>query len=224
MIAFQNEPRSRRVQPAGGSYQFLITLEGARPEIWRRLLVPSNANLGWLHAALQITMGWTNSHLHMFRQGKRLISDPAFELDEFEGDEPVDDESAVRLGELLSSSRRTLTYDYDLGDSWIHEITVEKVADPDRIVTGKAVCLDGARACPPEDCGGVSGYKHVLKVLKNPKHREYESMKMWLARPFYPDQFDVEFTNHWLQRLRWPKVTEAALGKLIRCRFEAECD
>jgi len=26
-------------------------------------------------------------------------------------------------------------------------------------------CLEGERACPPEDCGGILGYKDLLEIL-----------------------------------------------------------
>jgi Plasmid pRiA4b ORF-3-like protein len=48
------------------TYKLKVTLMGTKPVIWRRLLVPGNANLGWLHAVLQVAMGWTNSHLDHF--------------------------------------------------------------------------------------------------------------------------------------------------------------
>jgi len=58
-------------------------------------------------------------------------------------------------------------YEYDFGDSWEHEITVQKILPAAGGAT--ALCLDGAGACPPEDCGGIWGYAELLKTLKNPK-------------------------------------------------------
>ncbi|MSU51408.1 MAG: hypothetical protein EXS37_20360 [Opitutus sp.] len=63
-------------------------------------------------------------------------------------------------------------YEYDFGDSWAHEVTVEKIL-PHAAVSSFAHCLDGARACPPEDCGGVCGYQGLLKILKIRKHPEH---------------------------------------------------
>jgi hypothetical protein len=81
-----------------------------------------------------------------------------------------------------------------------------------------AVCLGGARACPPEDCGGTSGYDNLLKILRNPKHEEHESMKEWLGRPFDPQAFDIASVNTCLKNLKWPRTTESQLRKVLMAR------
>ncbi|MEI8190589.1 MAG: plasmid pRiA4b ORF-3 family protein, partial [candidate division NC10 bacterium] len=61
---------SKKRQPIDATpapiYHLKVSLKGVAPLIWRRLQVPGNANLGWLHAVIQVAMGWTNSHLHQF--------------------------------------------------------------------------------------------------------------------------------------------------------------
>jgi hypothetical protein len=47
-------------------------------------------------------------------------------------------------------------YEYDFGDSWLHDIRV--VGRIDELVAYRQQLLDGARASPPEDCGGLPGY------------------------------------------------------------------
>jgi Plasmid pRiA4b ORF-3-like protein len=135
-----------------------ITLAEVKPPIWRRLRVPGEANLGWLHAVIQVAMGWTNSHLHQFTSGGTVYSDPGFDLDEFEDDPKVFDERQATLQKIAPKLKSVLLYEYDFGDSWNHFITVEKTLPADPAVAPGAECLDGARACPPEDCGGVCGY------------------------------------------------------------------
>jgi hypothetical protein len=201
--------------------QLRIALRWTKPEVWRRLIVPMNANLGWVHAVIQTAMGWTNSHLHMFRSGGTVISDPRFELDSFEGDPPVMDEGKTKLSELLADQSEEIIYEYDLGDSWIHLITVEEVSDPASAVVGRAVCVGGARACPPEDCGGPPGYENLLKALKNRKHPDHKSLKDWLGRPFDAEAFSVDDRNVWLGKLAWPRVTEGALRKVLIARDNA---
>ena len=109
-------------------------------------------------------------------------------------------------------------YEYDFGDSWEHQITVEKILPPDAAAATVALCLDGARACPPEDCGGVWGYTDLLKILKNRKHPEHGSMTEWLGRPFDAEAFDPAKANRWLRKLKWPCVTEAQLRKVLMAR------
>ena len=95
---------------------------------------------------------------------------------------------------------------------------VEKILPPDAAAAKNALCLDGTRACPPEDCGGVGGYENLIKILKNRKYPEHKSMKEWLGRPFDAAAFDVGKTNLWLRKLKWPRVTGAQLRKVLMGR------
>ena len=210
------EPAARKDNAA--SYQLKVVLSGAKPSIWRRLQVPGNANLGWLHAVLQVAMGWTNSHLHHFLTRDARYSDPRFDEDMDFDVKPNRDETRATLAQVAPAEGARLRYEYDFGDSWEHKITVEKILPPDPATATSAVCLEGARACPPEDCGGIGGYADLLKTLKNPKHPEHQSMKEWLGRPFDAAAFDVAKTNLWLRKLKWPRVTEAQLGKVLMGR------
>jgi hypothetical protein len=65
-------------------------------------------------------------------------------------------------------------------------------------------CTDGARACPPEDCGGRGGYEELIGILADTKHPDRRSMIGWLKghaknyHPYRPDHFDpsaVKFAN-----------------------------
>ena len=180
--------------------------------------MPGNANLGWLHAVIQGTMGWTNSHLHRFCDGERTISDPAFELDEFEDSPPVLDERKFTLIQVVPREGDELLYEYDFGDSWEHRVVVVKILDPDPAAAKVALCLDGARACPPEDCGGVWGYANLLKILGNPRHKEHKTMLEWLGGPLDPEAFDLNKANTFLRKLKWPHVTEGQLAAVLMQR------
>ena len=197
---------SKKRQPIDATpvpiYHLKVSLKGVAPPIWRRLQVPGNANLGWLHAVIQVAMGWTNSHLHQFVIGKRLYSDPSFDLDELEDDPGVFDENATAMAEVAPRVKSTFVYEYDFGDSWDHRIVVEKILDPDPTAAGLVQCLDGKRACPPEDCGGVGGYADLLETIMDPKHEEYESMREWLGGSFDPEAFDRETINKHLRKLK----------------------
>jgi hypothetical protein len=218
VIALRELEKSVGSKRAANTYQLRVTLDQATPAIWRRLHVPSDANFGWLHAVLQVAMGWTNSHLHQFRQGNQAVSDPAFELEAFCGDPAVLDEREVTVSELISKPGRVLRYEYDFGDSWSHVIKLEKILDAVPALARKALCVGGAGACPPEDCGGVWGYAELQKALKDPQHAEHQTMKEWLGRPLIPEQFSCDDINPWLSKLRWPKVTEAALRNILMDR------
>jgi hypothetical protein len=199
-------------------YHLKVVLIGTRPPIWRRLRVPGNCNLGWLHAVLQVALGWTNSHLHQFKLGADCYSDTRHHFAEFEGDPEVLEERKFTLEQVAPHEKDALGYEYDFGDSWEHEITVAKILPPDPAAARIALCLDGAHACPPEDCGGVWGYDDLLNILKNRKHPEHRTMKEWLGRPLDPEAFDLKQTNLWLGKLKWPRVTDAQLRKVLMGR------
>lgn len=94
---------------------------------------------------------------------------------------------------------------YDFGDDWAHDVTVEQiVAARGGGDEGEALpmVLDGARAGPPEDAGGASGYARLLAVLRDPDDPEHEDMKAWAAlwggAAYDPERFDPWTANHTL--------------------------
>ena len=177
------------------SHQIKVELAGVRPPVWRRVLLSPEITLGKLHRVLQAVMGWEDSHVHAFVQGGRTYSDPRFELD---GN--VLDERSASLGEILTKPGSRLIYLYDFGDDWKHELLCEGFVESDA-ETPYAICADGARACPPEDCGGPVGYADLLQVLKNPKHKSYPEMREWAGPDFDPEAFDSDQVNTLLTRM-----------------------
>lgn len=170
-------------------YQLKITLDRARPAIWRRLLVSDSTSLMQLHDILQIAMGWTDSHLHQFEAGGQLYGEPSPDFDM-----PVKNEAHVRLAQVLVREKNSMLYEYDFGDGWTHKIVLEKIFAPSPELK-TPTCIAGARACPPEDCGGVYGYLELLKVLKNPSHPEHDEMLEWIGGEFDPDALDLDAIN-----------------------------
>jgi len=180
------------------TYQLKVTLMETEPPIWRRLLVRGNTTLRRLDRIIQTAMGWTNSHLHTFTAGGVLYADPSPEW-EIE----VKDERRVRLQLIAREEGEAFVYEYDMGDSWRHQVLVEEVRWGD---SDGPVCLAGERACPPEDCGGVQGYYETLEILRNPRHEEYEHTRTWIESmtggPFDPDAFDLNAVKAALNALR----------------------
>ncbi len=203
---------------AVATYQLKVVLCGSKPPIWRRLQVPGNANLGWLHAVLQTAIGWTNSHLHHFLTSDARYTATRHHEDFGFGDEPDRDEAKATLMQIAPAKGASFGYEYDFGDSWEHEIIVEQILPPGAGPANGALCLDGGRACPPEDCGGIWGYANLLTILGKPKHPEHKSMKEWIGGAFDVEAFDKENINLWLGKLKWPRVTEAQLRKVLMGR------
>ena len=204
--------------PRFPTYELKISLELIKPAIWRRLSVPGNASLGWLHAVIQVAMGWTNSHLHQFAVGGRFFSAPSVHYAEFEGDPEILDEEKFSLRDVAPMEKDVVHYEYDFGDGWQHRIVVERILPPGPGAATVARCLAGKRACPPDDCGGPWGYQDLLKILRNPRHEEYAERREWLGRPFDPEAFDPASTNVYLKKLKWPRTSEAHLRRVLMQR------
>jgi hypothetical protein len=183
----------RKNKNAGGGrvLQIKVSLDHIRPPIWRRVLVSSDITLAALHGIVQAAMGWTDSHLHQFRLGRVCYGVPDSDRD-FGGE--VEDEAKFTLADVMPRMGMKLRYEYDFGDGWEHTLTLEKTLDP---VPGQALpeCTAGARACPPEDCGGVGGYYGILEALKKPDDPEHSELIEWLGAGYDPEAFDRASIN-----------------------------
>jgi pRiA4b ORF-3-like protein len=173
----------RSLPPSPGDiFDLRVSLRYIEPTIWRGLSVPADVPLAALHEILQVAFGWQNSHLHDFHVG-----DIRFGMTGIEDEMLSVDERAAPLG-AVAQEGSFFVYQYDFGDSWEHDINVERVhRDRDETIR----CTAGARACPPEDCGGAPGYAHLLEVLANPKDEEYADLKRWVGRSFDPEKFEL---------------------------------
>jgi hypothetical protein len=174
-------------------HQLKITLKWIRPPIWRRVLVGSDISLGELHTVIQHAMGWSDYHLHDFRVGKVEYGPPEVEPDPFFGRGPKDEDQAI-LSRVARSPKSKILYTYDFGDTWEHEILVEKVIPADESVR-YPVCIAGKRHCPPEDCGGPHGYGNLLEARQDPDHPDYEMYSEWIDGSFNPEEFDLKAVN-----------------------------
>jgi hypothetical protein len=172
-----------------------VTLLDTQPPIWRRVLVSANIRLDRLHDVIQAAMGWQDYHLHVFTKGTDRYGVPDRD-DDFELGHR--DERAVTLNALLSKEGDSMHYDYDFGDNWEHEITLDELltATPD---SRYPLCVAGERACPPEDCGGTGGYEQLIETLADPKHPDHEHMRGWAGLSegvsFDPARFDLTEAN-----------------------------
>ena len=180
-------------------YELKVTLEGVDPSIWRRFRVPCQITFADLHLVLQAVMGWENDHLYEFEVGKRRIGEPSRD-----NDNRREDAGRIQLRDVAARKGARLIYVYDFGDDWQHEVIVEATACP-AAEPGKAVCIAGERACPPEDCGGVWGYAELLDALDDPASSELEERVEWLEEvhgPYDPEHFELDAINVRLDHLK----------------------
>ena len=177
-------------------YQLKVTLKDSKPPIWRRILVRGDISLAKLHQILQIAMGWEDSHLHQF-----IVDGTSYGEPDPEYRDEMKSERRVKLNQVAPHEKDRFTYEYDFGDSWEHQIVVEKILAPDP-GAHYPVCVAGKRACPPEDCGGVWGYGSLLEAISDPANPEHEEMLEWVGEDFDPEAFDLEEINEGLNRIR----------------------
>ena len=181
-------------------YQIKITLLDSSPPIWRRVLIAGNTELSDVHHIIQAVMPWDDYHLHQF------ISHPTSDMRTFyapDGDFMLDETiayEAVVLSDLLQKPKQKIHYEYDFGDSWQHEILLEKIFQPES-KQRLPFCLTGKRACPPEDCGGIYGYYGWIDIFNNPTAADHSEAVAWLGEDFNPEAFSVEETNQSLAML-----------------------
>jgi Plasmid pRiA4b ORF-3-like protein len=97
---------------------------------------------------IQAAMGWEGLHLYEFRVRSARYGSP----------ELCGGAADVTLESLRFRRNAKLTYIYDMGDWWEHEIRIEDRLEAEN---GRRYprCVDGQGACPPEDCGGPEGYE-----------------------------------------------------------------
>jgi hypothetical protein len=170
-----------------------ISLRGAKPPIWRRLLIPANATLEDLHVAIQALFGWMEMHLFLFEDEWDRYSDPSLFEDTF-SEGSVHDYRDVRVADLLQLVKDRITYIYDFGDHWKHTITLEAIEERDE----KAFypqCTGGRRAAPPEDCGGMWGYSALVEAYEEGDEEVLGSYG-WALETFPdPARFDKKALN-----------------------------
>jgi hypothetical protein len=180
--------------PSATVFRLKIALKSITPMIWRRVETP-DCTLWHLHAIIQLCMPWDNYHMWDFAvtRDERYGPDDDAEMD-YSADR-------VKLSQLATRGVKKLAYMYDYGDSWDHVITFEKPVARDPKAKYPR-CIAGARAGPPEDCGGFPGYDYLMEILANPKHKEYKERVAWLGGVFDPEAFDIDAINADLVKLK----------------------
>jgi len=191
-------------------YELEVTLRESDPRIWRRVLVPGATTLDRLHEIVQATMLWESYHLYEFQVGggeegygaaRYGVYEP-----EFADEEPPGDARHTALATIAPAVGATFVYAYDFGDNWRHDIIVRSIERPDKRLT-YPLCIAGERAGPPEDCGGVWGYRDLLATLATGRGEAYDDMLRWLGGDFDPDGFDRNMVNRRIRDLHRAAAT-----------------
>lgn len=168
-------------------FKLHVSLNETNPVVWRRIMVPASFSLEALHSVIQLSMGWQMSHLYDFQIGSFRYAEP----DDF------DDIPVKSIGTSLAvalKAHKSFVYNYDFGDSWQHNVLVEDVLSYDEIFN-YPICIGGENACPPEDCGGISGFEELKQKVKDPENEEHHEIMRWLGGYYSAFSFDANRVN-----------------------------
>ncbi len=177
-------------------YQIEITLAYSKPEIWRRIQLPSTTTLAEFHKIIQLAMGWQDHHLHQFQAGQKFYGPQI--ADDY-ADRAILDDSRFTLAAIEKELLQGVVYTYDFGDNWEHVIMLEKVMPANE---GKPypIILDGARACPPEDIGGIPMFEEFLDYLSGSNDDELREMfDVPGLQGYDPELFDMQALNQFFE-------------------------
>ena len=156
-----------------------VTLVDSAPKVWREFAVPSSIKLTSLAYVILLAMGWEESHLSMFEKGTKEYHVYMEGTEIY--DEPVEDAGEYALGDLMNKGEE-MTFVYDFGDSWRHTVKVVECVKYEKDEKPTVRLIDGKNACPPNDVGGIHGYKEMLRVIKeDPNGDEAWEYYTWLG-------------------------------------------
>lgn len=185
---------------------FEVTLQETEIPVWRIVEVKNNMTLHDLHLVIQLSMGWENRHMYSFskivNKNHVIFTHPKFN----DPDEPFTGNSSLeyKLRDMFFVPGERLSYIYDFGDSWMHEV-VFKGWNYEKSTFGYPACTSGARKCPPEDVGGIPGYMDLLDAINSKNKKRLELYRSWLGKDYDPDDFsadDLIFFNKMLRRFK----------------------
>ena len=117
----------------------------------------------------------------------------------------------TKLNKFGFKKKDKFKYIYDYGDSWEHTIKIENIYEP-KEGSIAPICIDGARNCPPEDCGSIYGYEDILKAIKKPTTKASKELLEWLGDDYDPEEFNIDEINKRLQPKKTKKKKKSAGG------------
>lgn len=204
------------------AYVFKVELLDSKPLIWRKFVIPSDVTFLRLHDTLQYVMGWYNGHLHKFafeemdtyftndredieetkylkEQYKHKILDPkesGYPFIQRRLKRNVFASSPAKIDKYMTPGC-TFQYEYDFGDSWIHQLTLLETLDDYKVHYPRI--LEGEANCPPEDVGGISGYENFLEILGDINHPERRELWQWAVAQNWIS-FSIRDINRWMKQ------------------------
>jgi hypothetical protein len=150
-------------------------------------------------------MRWRDSHLHQF-----TLKNPSTDVMDLIGipGEELEDEPEVHPGwkkkvaDHFPVAGISARYLYDFGDHWEHSIELEEIRARKQGAR-YPLCVDGRRACPPEDCGGVYGFHDFLKTIVVLGQESRQETLEWAGEEYDPWRFDPKEVHYDDPQKRW---------------------
>lgn len=198
-----------------GQSELIVKHRGLVAHLWRRLMsadlrtreafyealdaeLDGKASFQDLHDAIQDSCGWEDYHLFEFVENNRNRSSIAGRETPNDGPFPFEETAptakAVKLSDHCKRKGQKCLYVYDFGDNWEHLVELKQLTELPEISSRKLI--DGARAFPPEDCGGVWGYYDCLAALglveaEDSDEEELKDRREWLGN-WAPEGFGLD--------------------------------
>ncbi len=167
-------------------YQLKIGIKGAKPPIWRRVLVEDDMTYKSMHMIIQDIYDWYGGHLHEFITANRNYTDLEF------GNDFGEDENKFTIGEDLREIGDKIAYVYDFGDDWEHEIKLEDILESDEDAYYPK-CVKGKGRGPLEDIGGIWAYNTIVEAYKKGNKETLD--EFYVDEDFDPMEFDLAKVN-----------------------------
>ena len=194
-----NQPDYKNQKTEKEIYQLKISIRGAKPPIWRRVLVTSDSTFYDLHNIIQSIFNWEDYHLYQFYGSRRYTDIQSVEKGMGYGEV---DATQYQISQELKQEKDKIRYTYDFGDDWEHDIVLEKILEFDDSIN-YPICTAGRRNGPLEDCGGMWGYNDILYAIETKNFDEFEHLLddegNFYYKGFDPSYFDKDEIN---KRLR----------------------
>ena len=167
-----------------------MLIKNSKPPIWRRVLIEDDMTYESLHLIIQNLFEWQEAHLYEFVAKNRTYMDVEFEDDLFESESF--DVSRYIVGEDLKKVGDKISYVYDFGDNWEHEITLEAILEKDEDEYYPK-CIKGKGRGPMEDIGGIWAYNEIIRAHKENDRQTLDDF--YIDSSFDPEAFSVKEVN-----------------------------
>ncbi len=174
------------------AFELLLTLDLEVYKAIRRVIVPANFKLKYVHNLMQSVFSWKDYHLYDFSiinpDDHKIMSRLVPNEEDLKYDENAILINEHTLDEFFPKYK-DMIYTYDMGDHWEHEIQLIRVIEEHH--EESPYLLEAKGQAPPEDVGGIPGFLRFLQIMQNPNDPEYDEIKTW-ARYWMPDLWEHE--------------------------------